>query len=194
MHSKYKELAFHSILQVCKLFYIGLQLLDMVLLSLKKAFLAPLVSRLLLIVRPDLVDERFLALHKKYSIEQLIVDMFPFKGGLGFEFLLKNQGWLKVKLNYLVPKYSILMVSNLTSIGIIALVPNVKLNGVSWVNVQGLVWYAHNTLGSSSIHLPLDTSNFIMSPCRIILLVTSTLPFKYGCPIEVNRCQICRSV
>ena len=53
--------------------------------------------------------------------------------------------------------------------------PYVRENGVSPVDLLGVVQYAHKTLGSSSAHLPLVLSNLFFNPFTIALLVASGL-------------------
>ena len=60
-----------------------------------------------------------------------------------------------------------------TSADMIASAPYVRGNGVSPVDLLGVVWYAHKTLGSSSAHLPLTPSNLFFNPFTITLLVAS---------------------
>ena len=50
----------------------------------------------------------------------------------------------------------------------------VRENGVSLVDLLGVIQYAHKTLDSSSAHLPLIPSNLFFNPFTIALLVVST--------------------
>ena len=52
--------------------------------------------------------------------------------------------------------------------------PYVRENGVSPMDLLGVVWYAHKMLGSSSAHLPLVPSNIFFNPIMIALLVALT--------------------
>ena len=54
--------------------------------------------------------------------------------------------------------------------------PYVRENRVSPVELLGVVQYAHETLGSSSAHLPLMPANLFFNPFTIALLVASTWP------------------
>lgn len=94
--------------------------------------------------------------------------------------------WSRVELLHSL-KYSILIGGSPISIRITALVPNTKLNRNSLVDARGVVWYAYNILDSLSTHVPLDSSNFILSPYRIVLLVTYDSLFNYECPTVVNH-------
>ena len=67
-----------------------------------------------------------------------------------------------------------------TSAGIIASAPYVKENGVSPVDILGVVRYAHRTLGSSSAHLPFASSSLFFNPFTIALLVASACPLLWG--------------
>ena len=58
--------------------------------------------------------------------------------------------------------------------------PYVRENGVSLVDLLGVVWYAHRTLGNSSAHLPLVPSNLFFNPITMALVVASTWPLLYG--------------
>ena len=60
-----------------------------------------------------------------------------------------------------------------TSAGMIAFAPYVKENGVSPVDLLGVVRYAHKTLVSSWAHLPLAPSNLFFNSLTIALLVAS---------------------
>ena len=63
-----------------------------------------------------------------------------------------------------------------TSAGMTTSVPYVKENGVSPVDLWGVVRYAHKTLGSSSAQLPLALSNLLFNPLRIVLLTALAYP------------------
>ena len=55
-----------------------------------------------------------------------------------------------------------------------AFVPYVRENGVSPVDLLGVVWYAHRILGNSSARLPLVPSNLLFNSFTITLLVALT--------------------
>ena len=69
---------------------------------------------------------------------------------------------------------------NLTSVGIITFPLYVSENGVSLVDLLGVVQYAHRTFGNSSAHIPFIPSNLFFNPVTIALLVTLTWPLLYG--------------
>ena len=60
-----------------------------------------------------------------------------------------------------------------TLVGMTTSVSYVRENGVSPVDLLGVVQYAHKTLCSSSAHLPLVPSNRFFKPFTIALLVAS---------------------
>jgi len=45
--------------------------------------------------------------------------------------------------------------------------PYIIENGVSLVDLLGVVWYIHNTCGNSSTHLPLVSSNLFFIPLNM---------------------------
>ena len=63
-----------------------------------------------------------------------------------------------------------------TSAGMIASALYVKENGVSPVDLRGVIRYAHKTLGSSSAQFPMAPSNLFFNPLRIVLLMASACP------------------
>ena len=67
-----------------------------------------------------------------------------------------------------------------TSAGITASAPYVRENGVSLVDLQGVVRYAHKTLGNSSAQLPLASSSLIFNPIKIVLLIALACPLLWG--------------
>lgn len=71
--------------------------------------------------------------------------------------------------------------------------PKAKMNGVSFIEARGVVWYAHNILGSSSTHLSLASSSLVLRPWRIVRFITLTFPLIYGWPTYMNRWQMCKS-
>ena len=66
-----------------------------------------------------------------------------------------------------------------------ALVPYVRLNGVSPVVVCGVHLYAHNIFGNFSAHNPFTFPSHLFNWLRLTLLANSTCPFVCGCSIEV---------
>lgn len=60
-------------------------------------------------------------------------------------------------------KCLIYMVRSLILTRITASIPKAKLKGVLLVDVWGVVWYTHNTLGNSTTHLPLASSSLVLS-------------------------------
>ena len=70
-------------------------------------------------------------------------------------------------------KLVILILDKPTSMSITASVLKVKETGVSLVGLLGVVWYAHNTLGSSLAHFPLAPSNLFFNPLTMALFVAS---------------------
>ena len=54
--------------------------------------------------------------------------------------------------------------------------PYIKKNGVSLVDLLGVVQYAHKTLGSSLAHLPFVPSNLFFNPFTVALLVALAWP------------------
>ena len=67
-----------------------------------------------------------------------------------------------------------------TLASIMASAPYVKENGVSPIDLLGVVQYAHKTLGSSSAHLPFASSNLFFNPFTIVLLMASACPLLWG--------------
>ena len=67
-----------------------------------------------------------------------------------------------------------------TSADITTSAPYVKENGVSPVDLLGVVRYAHNTLGNSSAHLPFASPNLFFNPFTIVLLMASACPLLWG--------------
>ena len=67
-----------------------------------------------------------------------------------------------------------------TSAGITASTPYVRENGVSLVDLRGVVRYAHKTLGSSLAQLPLALSSLLFNPFNIVLLMVSAYPLLWG--------------
>ena len=74
----------------------------------------------------------------------------------------------------------ILALHMFTSAGMTASAPYVKENGVSPVDLWGVVRYAHKTLGSSLAQLLLALSNLLFNPFRIALLTASACPLLWG--------------
>ena len=62
------------------------------------------------------------------------------------------------------------------SVGMTASAPYVRENGVSPVDLLGVVRYAHKTLGNSLAHLPLAPFNLFFNSFTMALLVASTWP------------------
>ena len=62
------------------------------------------------------------------------------------------------------------MLDKPTSTSITASVPKVKEKGVSQINLLGVVWYAHSTLGSSSTHFPLAFFNLFFNSLTMLYL------------------------
>ena len=75
-------------------------------------------------------------------------------------------------------------VGSLTSIGSIASVLYVRLNGVSPVEVCGVHLYAHNISDNFSAHNPFALPNLFFSCPRITLFAASACPFVCGCSTE----------
>ena len=71
---------------------------------------------------------------------------------------------------------SIRALHTFTSTGMTASAPYVRENGVSLVDLRGVVRYAHKTLGSFSAQLPLAPSNLLFNPFRIALLTALACP------------------
>ena len=67
------------------------------------------------------------------------------------------------------------------STGMTASVPYVRENGVSPVDLLGVIRYAHRELGNSSAHLPLAPSSLFFNPFTMALLVVSAWQILYGC-------------
>ena len=67
-----------------------------------------------------------------------------------------------------------------TSASMMAYAPYVKENGVSLVDLRGVVRYAHKTLGNSSAQLPLAPSNLLFNLFKIALLTASAYPLLWG--------------
>ena len=64
----------------------------------------------------------------------------------------------------------------LTSAGITASALYVRGNGVSLMDLRGVIRYADKMLGSSSAQLPLAPSSFLFNTFRIVLLMASACP------------------
>ena len=75
---------------------------------------------------------------------------------------------------------SIRALHTFTSTGMTASAPYVRENGVSLVDLRGVVRYAHKTLGSFSAQLPLAPSNVLFNPFRIALLTALACPLLWG--------------
>ena len=67
-----------------------------------------------------------------------------------------------------------------TLAGRTASAPYVRENGVSPMDLRGVIRYAHKTLGSSLAQLPLTPSNLLFNPLRIALLAASACPLLRG--------------
>ena len=67
-----------------------------------------------------------------------------------------------------------------TSVGITTSAPYVRENGVSPVDLRGVVRYAQKKLGNPSAQLPLAQSNLLFYPLRIILLTASACSLLWG--------------
>ena len=67
-----------------------------------------------------------------------------------------------------------------TMTGITASALYVRENGVSPMDLWGVIQYAHKTLGSSLAQLPLAPSNLLFNPFKIVLLMASACPLFWG--------------
>ena len=65
------------------------------------------------------------------------------------------------------------MFVNPTSIGMVASIPNVNLNGVSPIGTVVVILYVHKMLGSSSDHAPFAPLNRVLIILSTLLFVTS---------------------
>ena len=68
----------------------------------------------------------------------------------------------------------------LTLAGVTAFAPYVKENGVSFMDLRGVVRYAHKTLGSSSAQLPFAPSSLLFRPFTSTLFTASAWPLLWG--------------
>ena len=67
-----------------------------------------------------------------------------------------------------------------TLVGITASASYVSENGVSPVDLRGVVRYVHKMLGSFSAQLPLAPSSLLFNPFKIVLLMASSCPLLWG--------------
>ena len=67
-----------------------------------------------------------------------------------------------------------------TFVGMTAFAPYVTENGVSPVDLLGVVQQAYRTLGNSSAHPPLAPSNLLFNPFIMTLLVALAWPLLCG--------------
>ena len=72
------------------------------------------------------------------------------------------------------------MLHKLTSAGITASAPYMRENGISPVDLRGVVRYAHKILGSSSAQLPFAPSNLLFKSFTITLFMASAWPLPWG--------------
>ena len=79
-----------------------------------------------------------------------------------------------------------------TSTRITTLVPQVSLKGVSPVQVLVVVLYTHKTLGNSSGHAPLASSNLALMILSGVWFVTFVCSFVCGCLGDENQFLIPR--
>ena len=88
----------------------------------------------------------------------------------------------EMSCSLLLPRnWSDLNVGKPISVGITASDPYVIENGVSLVDLLGVVRYVYKTWGNSSTHLPLASSSLFLKLSTITLFVTSAWPLLYGC-------------
>ena len=86
------------------------------------------------------------------------------------------------------------MVGILISVGMIASIPYVRMNGDSPIEFQLVVLYAHNTLGRSSTHFPLAECRHFFKAAMIFLLDAFAWSLHYGYREVENRFLIFSSL
>lgn len=120
----------------------------------------------------------FLFLHPSHTPALIFADITPARRQR-LPFALRPKSRLLERSCLLLPlsNWSVLSVGKPISKGMIALESYVMDKGVSSVDFLGIVWYAHNTWGSSST---LVSSNLFFNPSTIILFVAFAWPLPWG--------------
>ena len=131
-------------------------------------------------LRPSLQMSMALALRWHHTLTWACVNNRPV-GPWHFLFVLQLSLCSSLIAHHCcLEKKLVLSVRNPVSRGMAVSAPQVIEEGVSLVDLWGVVWYVQRTCGNSSTHFPFASSSLFLSPLTMTLLTVSAYPFPYG--------------